>query len=179
MSFFFTRHFWWIRALLRDTCTDERRGSFDHCCPHATCVCTHDHARPLPPPPREAQGPGRGSGPAPHQLDVVAGEDELVLDRAAALARHARQHADHAHNLLAQEVADLHARALVLNVDVDGEVGIHEAHLVLVALGHTGDHVLMGAGAGGATGTARQNSALARLLQALWAPSSQGWQSVG
>lgn len=32
--------------------------------------------------------------------------------------------------------------ARTLNVDVDGEMCVDEAHLVLVALGHTRDHVL-------------------------------------
>jgi hypothetical protein len=35
-----------------------------------------------------------------------------------------------------------HLGALALNVDVDGEVGIHETHLVLEALGHARDEVL-------------------------------------
>lgn len=43
-----------------------------------------------------------------------------------------------------------HPPARTLNVDVDGEMGVHQAHLVLVALGHAGDHVLIQRGQGGA-----------------------------
>ena len=42
--------------------------------------------------------------------------------------------------------ADCCRRALTLDVDVDGEMRVHQAHLVLVALGHAGDHVLKQAG---------------------------------
>lgn len=45
------------------------------------------------------------------------------------------------HALLANEVvADLHG--LSGDGNVDGEMGVTEAHLVQVALGHTRDHVL-------------------------------------
>lgn len=49
-------------------------------------------------------------------------------------------------------VPDLHACSLVLNVDVDREMGIHQAHLILEALGHTLDqvgHVAAGSADGG------------------------------
>lgn len=52
-------------------------------------------------------------GGAGHQFDVVAGQDELILDGGRALALDARQHLHHPHNLLAQEVADLHLGAAV------------------------------------------------------------------
>jgi hypothetical protein len=55
-------------------------------------------------------------------------------------------HDDLAHDLLADEVADLdlvQARLRVLlHVDVDGEMGVDVAHLVLEALGHADDHVV-------------------------------------
>jgi len=47
--------------------------------------------------------------------------------------RRTRQHVDDAHALLAQEVADLDLRALVLDVGVDREMRVHEPHLVLEA----------------------------------------------
>lgn len=45
-----------------------------------------------------------------------------------------------AHALLAEEVADLNG--LPGDGDVDGEMGVTEAHLVQVTLGDTRDHVL-------------------------------------
>ena len=41
-------------------------------------------------------------------------------------------------------VPDLHRRLAIhlLNVDVDGKMSIDVTHLVLVTLGHSGDHVL-------------------------------------
>lgn len=45
-----------------------------------------------------------------------------------------------AHALLAEEVTDLHRAAG--DGHVDGEMGVTEAHLVQVPLGHTGDHVV-------------------------------------
>ena len=45
-----------------------------------------------------------------------------------------RVHVDGADALLAQEVADLHQRALVGNVDVDGEMSVHQPQLVFEAL---------------------------------------------
>ena len=76
------------------------------------------------------------------ELDVVAGDDQLILHAGRPLDRHARQHAHRAHPLLAQEVADLDQLAALLDVDVDGEVGVHQAHLVLKTLGDALDEVL-------------------------------------
>ena len=75
------------------------------------------------------------------QLDVVAGEDELVLDRRRPLDRDARKHVHHAHALLPQEVADLHLVALALNVDVDGELdlSIKENHFSESVISQTQD----------------------------------------
>ena len=80
------------------------------------------------------------------RLERVARHLELVLDVLGGLDVDARLHDDAAHELLADEVADLHlelARLLVLlDVDVDREVRVHVPHLVLVALGDAGDHVV-------------------------------------
>lgn len=55
-------------------------------------------------------------------------------------------HDDTADNLLANEVADLNdwdtGLGILLNVDVDREMGIDVAHLVLEALGNADDHVV-------------------------------------
>lgn len=79
-------------------------------------------------------------------LEVVAGELELILDVLGSLNLDTVGHDDAADELLAQEVSDLnlHAASLVvlLDVDVDGEMGVDVAHLVLVALGDTNDHVV-------------------------------------
>lgn len=59
-------------------------------------------------------------------------------------------------DLLAKEVADLDAGSTILAGNVDGEVSVHHAHLVLEALGHANDHVLDvgGDGADGGEGLA-------------------------
>jgi len=79
-------------------------------------------------------------------LEVVTGELQLVLDVLGSLDLDTVGHNDTANELLAQEVSDLnlHAASLVvlLEVDVDGEMGVDVAHLVLVALGDTNDHVV-------------------------------------
>lgn len=79
-------------------------------------------------------------------LEVVAGELELILGVLGSLNLDTVGHDDTADELLAQEVSDLnlHAASLVvlLEVDVDGEMGVDVAHLVLVALGDTNDHVV-------------------------------------
>lgn len=58
---------------------------------------------------------------------------------------HTLLHDDPSNNFLADEVSDLHlpqASLLVLvQVDVDGEMGVDVSHLVLEALGHTDNHV--------------------------------------
>ena len=72
-------------------------------------------------------------------LEVVTGELQLVLDVLGSLDLDTVGHNDTANELLA-----LHAASLVvlLEVDVDGEMGVDVAHLVLVALGDTNDHVV-------------------------------------
>lgn len=81
-----------------------------------------------------------------HVLDRVTRQLQLILLVLARLDLDTRLHDDLADNLLADEVADLdlvEARLGVLaDVDVDGEMGVHVAHLVLEALGHADDHVV-------------------------------------
>lgn len=64
-------------------------------------------------------------------------------------------HDDLADDLLANEVADLDDEVaglgILLNVDVDREMGVDVTHLVLEALGDTDDHVV-DQGADGAEG---------------------------
>jgi hypothetical protein len=79
-------------------------------------------------------------------LQVVAEQDNLVLLVLGDLDVDALGHLHPAHNLLANEVADLdleQARLGVLvDVDVDGEMGVDVAHLVLEALGDADDQVV-------------------------------------
>mmetsp|Transcript_8089 Transcript_8089/g.18997 ORF Transcript_8089/g.18997 Transcript_8089/m.18997 type:complete len:243 (-) Transcript_8089:26-754(-) len=74
-------------------------------------------------------------------INVIALEHNLVLHVSATLDRHIAQCIHNAHNLLAQEVSDLHALVLVDNRHVDREVGINKTHLVQEALGHADDRV--------------------------------------
>ncbi len=67
-------------------------------------------------------------------LDGVAGDDELVLLLLGVLALDAVVQLDLADVLLAEEVAHLHLAAALGDGAVDGEMGVHRAHLVLVAL---------------------------------------------
>lgn len=73
-------------------------------------------------------------------LEVVAGDDDLVLD-AGALDLAAVSHLDVADTLLAEEVVDGEDGVVLDGVARDREVSVDEAHLVLEALGDTGDHV--------------------------------------
>lgn len=79
-------------------------------------------------------------------LEIVTGELELVLDVLGSLDIDTVGHGDATDDLLAQEVSDLNLHAagfvVLLEVDVDGEMGVDVAHLVLVALGDTDDHVV-------------------------------------
>ena len=75
-------------------------------------------------------------------FDVVAGEDDLILDLGGAVDLDPREHLDDALELLAKEVVDVDLLLVIGNEAVDGEVSIDKAHLVLVALGDAGDHVL-------------------------------------
>ena len=80
-------------------------------------------------------------------VDVVALEDEAILDGVVPLDRDTLSHDAGAGALLAEEVADLDLLALVADVEVHGEVRIHRAHLVpetlgdtVEAVGHVGAH---------------------------------------
>lgn len=80
-------------------------------------------------------------------LDAVSGELELVLDVLGSLDVDAGPHVDPSDDLLANEVSDLNLEAVgllvLLDVDVDGEMGIDVSHLVLEALGDTDDQVVL------------------------------------
>ena len=69
---------------------------------------------------------------------------DLIFHISSSDVLHTLKELDTADLLLAQEVANFdNLLAIDLCVGhVDGKVGIAEAHLVLVALGHTSDHVL-------------------------------------
>lgn len=75
-----------------------------------------------------------------HLGEIDAAELDLVLDigRTDVLDALRESHATHA--LLTEEVTDLHR--VVLERHVDGEMGVHETHLVLVADTNTRDQVL-------------------------------------
>lgn len=45
-------------------------------------------------------------------------------------------------HLLAQEVADFHRGAILLDDDIDREMGIDSTHFVLETLGHADDEVV-------------------------------------
>jgi len=74
-------------------------------------------------------------------LDVVAGEDDLILDLLGASNLDAWGHLDDASHLLAEEVVDADLCLVLRDGAVDGEVSVDKAHLVLKALGDAGDHV--------------------------------------
>jgi hypothetical protein len=79
-------------------------------------------------------------------LDGVSAENELILLGLGSLNIDTRAHGDTANDLLANEVPDLDLPQIGLGVlveaDVDGEMGVDVTHLVLEALGDTDDHVL-------------------------------------
>jgi len=68
------------------------------------------------------------------EVNVNATEDELILDCVRDLGLDTFEEVDNADNALTEEVADLNSLATVVKDDVDGEVSINVAHLVLVAL---------------------------------------------
>lgn len=80
-------------------------------------------------------------------LDAVSGELELILDVLGGLNVDTGPHVDPSDDLLANEVSDLNLEAVgilvLLNVDVDGEMGVDVSHLVLEALGDTDDQVVL------------------------------------
>ena len=74
-------------------------------------------------------------------LNIISLENDLILLRLGLGHGHALLHVDVAHTLLAKEVTDLHLGSVLVDSNVDGEVSVHEAHLVAVSVSHTGDHV--------------------------------------
>lgn len=80
-------------------------------------------------------------------LEAVSGELELVLDVLGGLDVDTGPHVDPSDDLLANEVSDLNLEAVgllvLLDVDVDGKMGIDVSHLVLEALGDTDDQVVL------------------------------------
>ena len=79
-------------------------------------------------------------------LQRVTGEGKLILLVLGDLDVNTLVHDDLADDLLTDEVADLDDEVsglgILLNVDVDWEMGVDVAHLVLEALGDTDDHVV-------------------------------------
>lgn len=79
-------------------------------------------------------------------LERVAGQDKLILLRSGDGGLNTLGHGDSADNLLANEVTDLDlpqtSLGVLVQVDVDGKMGVDVAHLVLEALGDTDDHVV-------------------------------------
>jgi hypothetical protein len=73
---------------------------------------------------------------------IVSDEGDLVLLVLGVEDGDTLQHGDLHDDLLTQEVADLNGLLIIGNNDVDGEMGVDEAHLVLVTLGDTDDHVV-------------------------------------
>lgn len=89
-------------------------------------------------------------------LDVVTGEDDLILDLGGAVDLDAGEHLDDTLELLTKEVVDVDLLLVLRDEAVDGEMRIDETHLVLVAVGDASDHVLdvSGDGADGGDGLA-------------------------
>jgi hypothetical protein len=74
--------------------------------------------------------------------EVVTDQGDLILLVLGVEDSDALQHGDLHDDLLAQEVADLDGSLIIGDNNVDGEMGVDEAHLVLVTLGDTDDHVV-------------------------------------
>jgi hypothetical protein len=76
----------------------------------------------------------------------VSGELQLILLVLRCLDGHTGPHDNPSYKLLANEVPDLDLELVgllvLLDVDVDGEMGVDVTHLVLVALGDTDDQVV-------------------------------------
>lgn len=101
-----------------------------------------------------------------HVLQAVTAEDKLILLGLGDLDVDTRVHGDVEYDLLADEVANLDVEeaslVVLLGVHVDGKMGVDVAHLVLVALGHTNDHVVDD-GADGAQGSDALPGAMVQL----------------
>jgi len=89
-------------------------------------------------------------------LERVAKQDELILLVLGDLDLNTLVHDDPPDELLANEVADLDLEqaslVVLVEVDVDGEMGVDVAHLVLEALGDTDNQVLNQGADGAETG---------------------------
>ena len=68
-------------------------------------------------------------------LDIVSGQNDLILHITASIDFNTVEELYTAHNLLPQEVTDLHGLLVVRNSAVDGEMSIHQTHLVFKSLG--------------------------------------------
>ena len=77
-----------------------------------------------------------------HSLNVIAGQDQLVLLFLRVLADHAVVHAHATNELLAQKVSNLNESSGLRDGAIDGEMRIDGTKLVLVAVGDALDHVL-------------------------------------
>jgi hypothetical protein len=78
-------------------------------------------------------------------LHAVAGQFNLILDTLRGFDMHAFSHGHPPHDLLTQEVPDLHLEVAILGlveIHVDGEMGVHVAHLVLEAPRHSYNQVV-------------------------------------
>jgi len=75
-----------------------------------------------------------------HLFDVVTLDGDLVF-LARLDAFHAIEHGDATNVLLAQEITDLHSLAVVLDGDIDGEMGVNALHLVTITVGDALHHV--------------------------------------
>ena len=66
----------------------------------------------------------------PRKLDFTENISILNTNTSVTCSGLTSPHSDAADVLLSQEVPDLHQSSSLLNDDVDGEMGVHRAHLV-------------------------------------------------
>ena len=76
-----------------------------------------------------------------HSFDIVSLKNDFILLSLRLGHSHSFEHVDMTHSLLSKEVTHLHLLSLLVDSNIDGEVGIHETHLVAVSVSHTSDHV--------------------------------------
>ena len=76
-----------------------------------------------------------------HSFDIVSLKNDLILLSLGLSHSHSLEHVDMTHSLLSKEVTHLHLLSLLVDSNIDGEVSVHETHLVAVSVSHTGDHV--------------------------------------
>ena len=75
-------------------------------------------------------------------LNVVTFEDDFILLGFRLHDGDTFEHVNVTDSLLTKEVTDFDLLTILVNSNVDGEVSVHETHLVAVTMGNTGDHVL-------------------------------------